>query len=137
MRLSTKGRYAVRAMVDLALHDQQAPTPRAEIANRQDLSADYIAQLFLDLQEAGLVRGVKGPGGGYVLEKDPEEIRVGDIIRAVEGPIALVDCVAPGEASSCPLASQCVTRQLWQKASDAISETLNNITLEDLRAQAC
>jgi Rrf2 family protein len=137
MQLSTKGRYAVRAMVDLALQEQGKPVPRVDIAERQRLSADYIAQLFLDLQKAGLVRGVKGPGGGYVLEKPPAEIRVGDIIRAVEGPIALVDCVKPGGETSCPMAAQCVTRNLWQRTSNAISETLNDITLEDLRSQAC
>lgn len=136
MRISTKGRYAVRAMLDLALHGQEGPVRRVDIADRQHISANYIAQLFLDLQEAGLVVSVKGPGGGYVLAKSPADIRVGDIIRAVEGPIALVECVAPSE-EPCPLASDCVTRKIWKEASEAISEVLNGITLDDLRLQAC
>ena len=137
MRLSTKGRYAVRAMMDLAVHNAEGPVTRADIACRQDLSADYIAQLFAKLQDAGLVRGVKGPGGGYVLDKQPTDIRVGDIIRAVEGPIALVDCVGPAGDKACEHTDYCVTRKLWQAASDAISEVLNGITLEELRTEAC
>lgn len=137
MRLSTRGRYAVRAMVDLALYGGDGPVPRADIASRQDISGDYIAQIFQDLQRAGLVRGVKGPGGGYLLERKPSEICVSEIVWAGEGPLALVDCVGPEGADACELYEQCVTRQLWKKASEAIAETLNGVTLEDLRAQAC
>ena len=85
MRLSTKGRYAVRAMTDLAVHGDDGPVARADIACRQDLSADYIAQLFAKLQDAGLVKGVKGPGGGYILNKQPSDIRIGDIMRMSSG----------------------------------------------------
>jgi Rrf2 family protein len=124
-------------MVDLALYGGDGPVPRADIAARQELSGDYLAQIFQDLQQAGLVRGVKGPGGGYLLVREPAEICVGEIVWAVEGPLALVDCVGPEGADTCELYDRCVTRHLWEKATEAISETLNGITLEDLRAQAC
>jgi Rrf2 family protein len=124
-------------MMDLALHDGEGPVTRAAIACRQDLSADYIAQLFAKLQNAELVKGVKGPGGGYILNQQPTDIRVGDIIRAVEGPIALVDCVGPDGDRVCEHTPHCITRKLWQAASNAISEVLNSMTLDELRAEAC
>jgi Rrf2 family protein len=136
MQLSTRGRYAVRAMVDLALHAEGGPVSRAEIARRQGISPDYIAQLFLRLQRAGLVRGIRGPGGGYVLGRDAAEIRVGDIVRTVEGPMALVGCVESGGEVACSRAGGCVTRRLWQRVSEAISETLNGVTLADLCVEA-
>ncbi|MBN1179375.1 MAG: Rrf2 family transcriptional regulator [Anaerolineae bacterium] len=137
MKLSTKGRYAVRAMIDLAIHAEEGPVARADISCRQDISADYMARLFINLQDAGLVRGIKGPGGGYMLMRSPSEISVGDIVRAVEGPIALVSCVEPGGERACEYADRCVTRQIWQRASEAIADVLNGITLEELSAQAC
>ena len=131
MQLSTKGRYAVRAMLDLALHAGEVPVSRAEIARRQGISADYIAQLFRKLEQAGLVQGVKGPGGGYVLGRDPTNIHIGDIVRAAEGPIALVDCVEAGGAA-CARAKQCAARQLWQEVSQVVAQTLDDVTLKDL-----
>ncbi len=136
MRLSTRGRYAVRAMVDVALHAQEGPIPRAEIARRQGISPDYLAQLFRRLERVGLVQGVKGPAGGYRLGRHPSQITVGEIIRAVEGPIALVHCVAPGGERRCPRASGCLTRNLWQKASAAVADVLDRVTLQDVCAQA-
>ncbi len=136
MRLSTRGRYAVRALADVALHAQEGPIPRAEIARRQGISPDYIAQLFRKLERVGLVEGVKGPAGGYRLMRPPSEITVGEIIRAVEGPIALVHCVAPGGEKECPRANGCVTRHLWQKASAAIADVLDRVTLQDVCTQA-
>jgi len=114
MRLSTQGRYAVRAMVDVALHAGESAVPRAEIARRQGISAAYIAQLFRKLERAGLVQGVKGPTGGYRLARPPAQITVGDIVRAAEGPIALVHCVPPDGEARCRRAECCVTRRLWQ-----------------------
>ncbi len=131
MQLSTKGRYAVRAMLDLALHAGESPVSRAEIARRQGISADYIAQLFRKLEQAGLVRGVKGPGGGYMLGRDPTNIRVGDIVRVAEGPIALVGCVEAGGAA-CARAEQCAVRRLWQEVSQVVAQTLDDVTLKDL-----
>ncbi len=136
MRLSTRGRYAVRAMVDLALHQSEGPVARADIARRQGISADYIAQLFRRLERAGLVRGVKGPSGGYLLSRDPATISVGEIVRTAEGPIALVHCVAPGGEKGCVRAEDCVTRCLWQRVSAAVAEMLNGVSLQDLCNQA-
>lgn len=136
MRLSTRGRYAVRAMADVALHAGEGPVPRSEIARRQGISPDYIAHLFRKLERAGLVQGMKGPAGGYCLGRHPSEITVGEIVRAVEGPVALVHCVAPGGEKRCPRAGVCPTRCLWQKASAAIADVLDHVTLQDLCAQA-
>ncbi|HHS98458.1 MAG TPA: Rrf2 family transcriptional regulator [Chloroflexi bacterium] len=136
MRLSTKGRYAVRAMVDLALHAHEGPVSRAEIAGRQGISADYIAHLFHRLQRAKLIRGVRGRSGGYLLARDPAHIRIGEIVRAVEGPMALTDCTVPGQETVCPRASRCVTRALWLKTAQAVAETLDSVTLADLCRQA-
>lgn len=136
MRISTRGRYAVRAMADLALHAGKGPVSRAEIARRQGISADYIAQLFCRLERAGLVQSVKGPAGGYRLARHPSQITVGEIVRAVEGPIALVDCVAPGGETRCPRVSYCPTRILWQRASAAVADVLDRVTLQDMCAQA-
>ncbi len=136
MRLSTKGRYAVRAMVDLALHAQEGPVSRADIARRQGISPAYIAHLFTRLQQAGLIRSVRGRGGGYVLGRDPARIPVSEIVRAAEGPVALTDCTAPGGETICPRAPRCVTRRLWVRAAEALVETLDGVTLADLCAEA-
>jgi Rrf2 family protein len=89
IRISTRGRYALRAMVDLAQHGDKGPVSRQDISERQEISADYLAQLFVHLQAAGLVEGVKGPGGGYRLARDARLIRAGDVVQAVEGPVAV------------------------------------------------
>lgn len=136
MKLSTRGRYAVRAMLDLALHASEGPVPRADIARRQQISADYIAHLLHHLQKAGLVRSRKGPSGGYLLGKDPDQITVGEIVQAAEGAIALAPCLEPGGHLICAQVEECVARQLWRKVSMVLVETLNSITLGDLCAQA-
>ncbi len=134
MRMSTRGRYALRAMLDLALHDGEGPVLRHDIAARQEISAEYVAQIFQRLCAAGLVKGIKGPGGGYQLARDSSAIRVGDIVRAVEGPIAAVRCVAasPSGRSTCRRAEECTTRLVWVRLSQVISRFLDDITLKDL-----
>ena len=136
MRLSTRGRYALRAMVDLALHVEGGPVSRKELATRQEISSPYVAQLFRRLVAAGLARGVKGPGGGYELACPPEAIRAGDVVRAVEGPIELVRCVVPGSGLPCKRTDGCVTRLLWRRLSDAVEEILDSVTLQDLCEEA-
>lgn len=126
----------MRAMLDLALHQGEGLVSRAEIARRQELSPTYIAHLFRRLERAGLVEGVKGPGGGYRLRRHPAEISVGEIIRVVEGPIALVHCVTPEGQKRCRRADRCVTRCLWQQVSESLAEILDRVTLQDLCAQA-
>lgn len=136
MRLSTKGRYALRALIDLALHADEGPVLRSDIARRQEISADYIEQLFVALRKAGFIESVKGPGGGYILAQNAEQIKVGDIIRTVEGPIALVHCVAPQPEAVCHRVDSCATRLLWKRLSDKVAEVLDSITLKDLCDQA-
>jgi len=132
MRISTRGRYALRAMVDLALHTEAGPVLRQDISTRQEISADYVAQLFRQLSAAGLLEGVKGPGGGYRLARDPSTIRAGDVIRAVEGPVALVHCTLPNDKPSCNRIDGCVTHLLWKRLSTVMAEFLDSVTLEDL-----
>ena len=137
MRLSTRGRYALRAMIDLALHADEGPVLRRDIAERQEISAHYIVQLFVKLRRAGLIESVRGPGGGYILAQSADQIRAGDIIRTVEGPIALVHCVAPQqEEAACHRVDNCVTHLLWKRLSDKVAEVLDSVTLKDLCDQA-
>ena len=100
IRVSTRGRYALRAMVDLALHNGQGPVLRQDIAERQQISAAYVSQLFARLAAVGTGRGIKGPGGGYRLARDPELITAAQVVCAVEGPVAVVFCVEPGRGAS-------------------------------------
>jgi len=125
-------------MVDLALHAGEAPILRRDIAARQEISANYVAQLFRRLRVAGLVDGVKGPGGGYRLTRDATTVSVGDIVRAVEGPVAVVHCIVPGpdDEPSCNRVDRCVTRLLWKRLSEAITEFLDSVTLQDLCDEA-
>jgi Rrf2 family protein len=136
MQVSTRGRYALRAMVDLALHGKDEPVLRRDIAARQEISADYVAQLFRQLRMAGLVEGVKGPGGGYQLARDPATISAGDVVRAVEGPIAVTSCARLDEDPRCPRVEDCVTRAVWLEVSQAVAHVLDSITLQRLRDQA-
>lgn len=136
IRISTRGRYALRAMVDLALHSDGEPVARHDIAERQNISADYVAQLFRQLQDADLVEGVKGPGGGYRLARDAAEIHAGDVVEAVEGPVALVHCVEPSDEPVCNRVDRCVTHQLWKRLSGVMKEFLDATTLQDLCDEA-
>jgi len=119
-------------MVDLALRADEGPILRHDIARRQEISADYVAQLFGRLRKAGLVEGVKGPGGGYRLARDASTISAGDVIQAVEGPIAVVDCAIPGDDPSCARMDHCAAHLLWKRLSRIIAEHLDAVTLQDL-----
>jgi len=136
MKISTKGRYALRAMIDLGLHIDQGPVLRRDIAERQEISYHYIGQLFVKLRRAGFIESVKGPGGGYVLAQDADRIRAGDIIKTVEGPIALVQCVGPNPENACHRMDGCVTYLLWKRLSKTIEEVLDSVTLKNLCDQA-
>ena len=135
MRLSTSGRYALRAMVDLANQEDESPILRKEIAERQEISSNYLAQLFLKLRQAGLVRSVLGPGGGYVLAKGAAEISAGDIMRAVGETLMPVHCVDEGQENTCHRADGCPTRVLWTRLGQQIAQTLDATTLADLCEQ--
>jgi Rrf2 family protein len=138
MRLSTRGRYALRAMADIALHDGNGPVARQDIADRQELSAAYVAQLFARLRSAGLVEGVKGPGGGYCLARDPAMITASDVLQAVEGPLTVVPCTldCPDTQPVCSRVDECVTHILWKRLSATIAEQLESVTLQDLCDEA-
>lgn len=129
MRLSTKGRYAVTAMLDLALHAGKGPVTLANISSNQGISLSYLEQLFAALRGKQLVRGVRGPGGGYYLAKPPEEICVADIICAVDEWVEFTRC---GGREDCHDGKRCLTHILWDQLSDEIFTFLSGITLSDL-----
>jgi Rrf2 family protein len=136
MKISTRGRYALRSMVDVALHGEERPVLRQEIAQRQGISADYAAQLFRKLRNAGLLRGSKGPGGGYRLARESTKISAGDVVRAAEGPLAVVHCAIPGDRPTCSRLETCVTHLLWNRLSELIEMYLDSVSLADLCDQA-
>lgn len=136
MKLSTKGRYGVRAMFDLALHHGEGAIPLRSIAERQNISENYLEQLIAVLRKEGLVNSVRGAHGGYLLAKKPVEITIGDIVRALEGPIAPADCVAEESEENCKNTEDCITRLIWKELQESINEVLDSINLEDLRQEA-
>ena len=132
MRLSTKGRYAVMAMVDLAKHSQGSPIALAEIAERQDISLSYLEQLFAKLRAASLVKSVRGPGGGYLLGHGADETRISDIILAVDEPIRATRCT-PGAPTGCRgNKSRCLTHDLWEELGNQIHLYLSAVSLADV-----
>ncbi|MFC0632536.1 Rrf2 family transcriptional regulator [Brevundimonas balnearis] len=137
MRLSTKGRYAVMAMADLAKNGRAPDGDRAvslaEIAARQEISLSYLEQLFARLRKAGLVRSVRGPGGGYRLAKTAAETVVSEIVLAVDEPIRATRCLAPASPKGCMLGGErCITHNLWQDLGDEIHRYLSSVSLEDI-----
>ncbi len=132
MKISTKGHYGVQAMFELAQHYGKGPVSLKSIAERQDLSEHYLEQLIASLRRAGLVKSVRGAQGGYILARDPADIKVGDIIRVLEGPIAPVECVSDADSDQCLKAESCVTRSVWEKVRNSIEEVLDSITLADM-----
>ena len=132
MRLSTKGRYGLRAMLDLAIHKDEGPSAIYLVAEREGISDRYLEQIMTALKRAGLVKSIRGPQGGYVLTREPGELTVGQIIRALEGPIAPVDCVSEEHPEQCQRADRCITRLLWAKVRDSIAGVLDSYSLEDL-----
>ncbi len=132
MRLSTKGRYATMAMVDLAKAGGGAPVALADIAGRQEISIAYLEQLFRKLRVAGLVASVRGPGGGYRLTRPADDTRIADIILAVDEPVRATRC-KPGSGSGCKSdASRCLTHDLWAELGNQIHLFLSSVTLADV-----
>ena len=131
MKISTKGRYALRLMLDLALHDTGENIALKTIAKRQNISGKYLEQIIGILTKAGFVKSVRGSSGGYRLAKAPEEYTVGDILRLTEGSLAPVACVEDG-VENCPKAENCVTLTLWKDLNDAINSVVDHVTLADL-----
>ena len=131
MKISTKGRYALRLMLDIALNDAKTPVRIKDIAERQQISDKYLEQIVSSLNKAGFVKSLRGPQGGYRLTKKPEEYTVGMILRLIEGSLSPVACV-DDDINNCTRADRCPTLILWEKLYDAISEVVDNITLADL-----
>ncbi|MBE0464048.1 MAG: Fe-S cluster assembly transcriptional regulator IscR [Halomonadaceae bacterium] len=129
MRLTTKGRYAVTAMLDLALNDQYGPTSLGDISQRQEISLSYLEQLFARLRRSGLVRSVRGPGGGYLLSKPASDISVSAVIDAVDETVDATRCQG---LSDCQQGNTCLTHHLWCELSGQIRHFLDDITLAQL-----
>ncbi len=132
MRLTTKGRYAVTAMLDLAMNAQQGPICLAEVSKRQEISLSYLEQLFARLRRAGLVESVRGPGGGYLLARPPEAISVARVIDAVDESVDATRC---GGLSDCQQGDTCLTHHLWCELSERIHGFLDGITLGQLASR--
>lgn len=130
MKLSTKGRYGLKAMLELALHYGEGPIPLKMIAENQGISEHYLEQLIALLKKNGLVNSVRGAQGGYLIGDQPSNIVIGDIIRSLEGDISLVSCIE--DNSICLNSDKCVTKMVWQKVNDSINTVIDNITLQDM-----
>ena len=130
MKLSTKGRYGLRAAVDLALFAKDEPISINTIAAREGLSESYLEQLFAKLKKAGIVKSIRGMNGGYQLARTPDTISVGDVLRALEGDMAVVDC--PDNESECAKFGSCVTKYVWKRINNSINDTMDAMTLQEI-----
>lgn len=130
MKLSTRGQYGTRALLDLALHQREGPALLKDIAQRQDISLHYLEHLITPLIAGGIVRSTRGARGGVWLVRPPQEIRLSEVIQLLEGPIAPVECVNNPE--SCPRSDLCATRDIWSELKEAMNGVLESTTLQDL-----
>jgi len=133
MKLSAKVEYGVRAMAVLAIYYQTGPLPLRKIAEQEKISLKFLEQIFPGLKKANLVESARGSRGGYMLSRPPDEVKVGDIVRAVEGPIAPVDCLSEiNTKACCDRKDACLTRQVWEKLRDRINDVLDEVALIEL-----
>ena len=130
MKISTKGRYGLRILLDLATHQDKGPVNLGDISKRQEISEKYLWQVINLAKAAGLVTSARGPKGGYSVAKPPDQITMLDIISALEGPVTLVDCL--DKSDFCNRSSSCVTREVWAHIEDSLKKTMNSITLQEL-----
>lgn len=130
MKLSTKGRYGLKAMFELSLNQHNGPVSLKIIAKKQNISDQYLEQIFSSLKKSGLVKSVRGAQGGYLLTKEPVNITVGEILTVLEGPVSLSDCVLDEDV--CENSNVCVTKIVWEKLKKGIEEVINSITLQDM-----
>ncbi len=136
MKLSTKSRYGLKAILDIALYANDGTVSISEISDRTKISVNYLEQLIPKLRKSGLVSSTRGACGGYKLAKSPDDISIGDILRALEGDLTLVNCVNDESKGNCESASLCVTKFVWQKVNASINETVDNMMLCELVAQS-
>ena len=128
MKLSTKGRYGLRAMVDIAVYSQDSPVPISAIAERQNISVRYLEQLLPKLKKAGIIKSIRGAQGGYML---------GDILRTLEGDLTPIDCAAfTGDTSTCSGTKFCVTKTVWKRINDSVQQAVDSITLQELMEES-
>ncbi len=132
MRLSTKSRYGVRALFDMAYHSVGLPTQIKDISRRQQISPRYLEQIFQRLKKAGIIGSKRGPNGGYFLLKEPSEVTLGDVVRATEGPFELVFCISETPKKICPRKEECVATDMWAEVSEKIGEFFDSITIAEL-----
>ena len=136
MQISTRGRYGLRAMVDMALHSAEGPLALHVIAERQGISESYLEQVFTILRKAGLVKALRGAQGGYELSRPTAEISTREIVESLEGPLTLVQCIGDSPASQCGREKSCITRFFWAELSAKIADFLEHTTLQDLAERA-
>ena len=134
MKLSTRSRYGMRAVLELALEYGKGPLQINTIAQREGISNKYLEQLVAILKSSGLLKSVRGPKGGYLLAKPPTQVTLYEVFRVLEGPMDIVDCLV--HEDFCPRCSDCITRQVWSKIANAMVDVLDSITLQDLAAES-
>ena len=132
MKLSTKGRYGLRAVLDLATYGVEDAVALSAVSERQGISISYLEQLISKLKKAGIVNSIRGAQGGYMLAKKPEEISVGEVLRALEGNLNPVDCIELGENNQCSGSELCVTKYVWKRISDSINNAVDQMMLSEL-----
>lgn len=134
MKLSTKGRYGLRAFIDLAVYGEEEPVSLTSIAARQEISPNYLEQLMAKLKKAGLIESIRGVNGGYRLARPADEISVGDVLRALEGDLTPVECAAidSGKEKHCTGSGSCVSRIVWKRINDSINQTVDSIFIGEL-----
>jgi len=133
MRLSTKSRYGTRAVLDIALHGRNGPVTLKDMSRRQEVSRKYLGQIINHLLTAGILESIRGPQGGYVLRRPPDSIRLGEIIRALDGSVAPSRCVDnPGV---CDRNTKCVTREVWARVKESVESVIDDTTIADLVAR--
>lgn len=130
MKLSTKGRYGLKAMFELSINQSQGPVPLKVIAKNQNISEQYLEQIFSILKKSGLIKSVRGAQGGYLLGKDAKDISVGEILVVLEGPVSLSECVLDEDV--CENSGTCITKIVWEKLKKGIEDVINSITLQDM-----
>lgn len=137
MKLSTKGRYGLRAVLDLAVHTDDEAVALSQVAERQGISINYLEQLIAKLKKSGIVNGIRGAQGGYLLAKPAEEISIGEILRALEGDLNPVDCSEVTNSDNpCSKSDSCVTKYVWKRISDSINDAVDGIMLSELVAES-
>lgn len=130
MKLSTKGKYGLKAIFELSLHVNEGPMPLNMIASRQKIPEQYLEQIFSTLKKSQLITSVRGAQGGYFLSKEPNNITVGDVLTILEGPVALSQCII--DEGACENSNDCSTKLVWEKLKKGIEDVLNSITLQDM-----